>query len=151
MGGTEGIDVFFGGEGGPTIAPGATPRGWTAVDLAIGDFDGDGAMDLAVAREAGLGVALNRGDGLLEAAPLPVAAADRVRVGDVDGDCVDDVVALSEGGGAVWVAGAPDRRFAEAVALGADVVDAEFADLEGSGVRALWLLRADGTVEAYAP
>ncbi|MBO6936658.1 MAG: VCBS repeat-containing protein [Deltaproteobacteria bacterium] len=149
-GGDSGIEVFFGGEGGPVIAPGATPRGWTATALALGDVDGDGDLDLAVASDAGLGLARNRGDGFLEAASVPSLAPVAVRVGDVNGDCIEDVVALGgDGAASQWIAGGVDGLGAM-IALGDDVIDATFAALE-DGRPQLVLLRSDGRVEAYAP
>jgi len=149
-GGDSGIEVFFGGEGGPAIAPGATPRGWTAQDLALGDVDGDGDLDLAVARGGGLGLARNRGDGFLEATPVPALAPVRLRVGDVDGDCIDDVVALGGAGApSHWIAGGAAGLGAMTM-LGDDVIDGTFAALE-DGRPQLVLLRADGRVEGYAP
>ncbi len=149
-GGDSGIEVFFGGEGGPVIAPGATPRGWTAFALALGDVDGDGDLDLAIAGDAGFGLARNRGDGFLEAASVPTLAPVAIRVGDVNGDCIDDVVALGgDGAASQWIAGAVDGLGAMS-ALGDDVIDATFAAVE-DGRPQLVLLRADGRVEAYAP
>ena len=149
-GGDSGIEVFFGGEGGLTLAPGATPRGWTAQDLALGDVDGDGDLDLAVARGEGLGLARNRGDGFLEAAAVASLVPVAVRVGDVNGDCIADVVSLGgPGAPSHWIAGSTEG-LGMVRALGDDVIDATFAALE-DGRRQLVLLRADGRVEAYAP
>ena len=147
-GGPAGIEVFFGGEGGPAIAPGATPRGWTALDLALGDVDGDGDLDLAVARPEGLGLALNRGDGFLEAVSVPVTGAVQVRVGDVDGDCLADLVAVGGSGSpSRWLSGA-EGGLGVATPLGDDVVDATFADATGGGTQ-LVTLRADGRLEGW--
>ena len=148
-GGANGIEVFFGGEGGPRIAPGATPRGWTARQLALGDLDGDGDLDLVTAMEGGLGVARNRGDGFLEAVPVPAAAPSRVVVGDVDGDCVGDLVLVAgEGTPSEWLKGTLDGAPVTGGALGDDVIDAAFGDVgEGPG---LIILHADGRVEAPA-
>lgn len=150
-GGESGLEVFFGGEGGPTIASGATPSGWTALALALGDVDGDGDLDLVVARGTGLGLARNRGDGFLEAAPVPTLAPVALRVGDVDGDCVDDVVAVGgDGEASHWLAGAATGALDAMTALGDDVIDATFAAVE-DGVPQLLTLHADGRVEAWGP
>ena len=73
-----------------------------------------------------------------------------LRVGDVNGDCLADVVTLGGAGApSHWVAGGADGLGAM-TALGDDVIDATFASVE-DGRRQLVLLHADGRVEAYAP
>ena len=93
--GEGGIQAFFGGPAGPTLAAGATPTGWTGRHAALGDLDGDGSLDLVVATDTEIRVARNRGDGLLEArASVAFPGARGLRIVDADHDCRDDVVAL---------------------------------------------------------
>jgi hypothetical protein len=85
--------------------------------VALADVDGDGRPDLVVASEdrpAGLAVFLNDGSGRFREDPsarhdMP-AGAKNVAVGDIDGDGLGDIVAVSWGGAQIVVLGGPDPR-----------------------------------------
>ncbi len=101
-----------GGLLGPTAA---TPR-----DLATGDFDGDGAQDVALALSDGGGVMLASGAGngtLVEQAVAPVGVLlDAVQADDLDGDDRPDLLLTDLGGGRLvvgWNEGAWMWTFAD--------------------------------------
>src|SRR5204863_10159536 len=50
------------------FAVGAIPAPLTPVSVVVGDFNGDGKLDLAVATGAGISVLLGTGDGTFQAA-----------------------------------------------------------------------------------
>jgi Big-like domain-containing protein/VCBS repeat protein len=104
-GGCPGCGTFDGtvrillGNGDGTFAVGATPpvRGQYFESEAVGDFNGDGIPDLAIAGDGGaIGgviVLLGNGDGTFVAAtnPLPGSGAEQIAVGDFNGDGKADV------------------------------------------------------------
>jgi uncharacterized repeat protein (TIGR01451 family) len=88
----------FSAASGSPFAVGLTPR-----SIAIGDVNGDGALDLAFTGGAGTAtVLLGRGDGTFAADPFgafPVASAPtHIAIGDVDGDGNLDLVVSSNAG-----------------------------------------------------
>ncbi|MEM9068404.1 MAG: VCBS repeat-containing protein [Myxococcota bacterium] len=144
----EGVNVFFGGAGGPAAVLGATPSDWRGHHLAVGDFDGDGAPDLALADDAEVRVARNRGDGFFEArASLPIVATE-LRVVDANRDCRADLVILGDrpqiylGGDDLAFQGGP---------LLENVADAVAADIDGDGASELILRSPTGEVRTWAP
>ena len=95
--------------------------------LALGDFDGDGSLDVAFANYAGgASVFLNRGDGTFTAHAYPVGAnAGAIEVVDFDGDGKSDLVTTLSSpstsplpGSASLLRGNGDGTFGPAVALG---------------------------------
>ena len=105
----------------PTLAPARTAptraasfiaerrfeAGASPVSVAVGDFDGDGALDLAVAnkRDNTVSVLLGHGDGTFEA-PRNFAVGDSpvsVAVGDFNGDGVPDLAVANAGSNDVSV------------------------------------------------
>lgn len=146
--GVDGVEAFFGGPGGPMPAPGATPSTWTGLDVAIGDFDGDGFPDVAVAGDAEVFIGRNRGDGLIESRPSIPIIANGLLVVDVDRDCAEDLIVLAATPQIFF--GRPDVRV-EAGPMLDPVVDATAADIDGDGARELVLLFADGEVRSWEP
>ncbi|MDP9191777.1 MAG: VCBS repeat-containing protein [Acidobacteriota bacterium] len=63
------------------------------------DFDGDGDQDLATSGTSAFQVALNRGDGVFDAAPSYAARneAGRLAIGDLNHDGRDDLIVLGGG------------------------------------------------------
>jgi hypothetical protein len=62
--------------------------------VAVGDFNGDGVLDLAVANSSNVSVLLGNGDGSFQAAPSFGAGSNppSVAVGDFNGDGISALV-----------------------------------------------------------
>src|SRR5271157_1234108 len=97
--GSHNVTVLLGnGTGGFTAAPGSPfPAGSSPISVAVGDFNGDGKPDLAIANEGGnnVTVLLGNGTGGFTAAPgspFPVGTQpESVAVGDFNGDGKPDL------------------------------------------------------------
>jgi sugar lactone lactonase YvrE len=96
------LSIYLGnGDGTFTLGTGVTPSGGLPNALATADFNGDGKLDLAVALVAGENVSLTvfpgKGDGTFGAALGTSIAvedsANRLNVGDFNGDGVADLFA----------------------------------------------------------
>lgn len=126
--------------GGPPVVAPSTNVGGVCTDLALGDFDGDGALDAALANETAERVSVLLGDGAGGfGAPQHVALTGRpvsIACADLDGDgaldlavvmpITDDAAVLLGDGTGGFVAGAP-------FLVGKQPVDVEAADVDGDG------------------
>src|SRR5262249_42858225 len=147
--------------------------GTNTVSVAVGDFNGDGVQDLAVANvvtlpnsfDSSVSVLLGNGDGTFQSAVnfgagrAPVSVA----VGDFNGDGVQDLAVANAVSNDVSVLlGNGDGTFQSAVNFGAgtNTVSVAVADFNGDGVQDLavangssfmvsgMLGKGDGTVQA---
>jgi hypothetical protein len=127
----------------PTFSAGSLPSG-----VAVGDFNGDGITDLAVANlggfEVGSGqgsvsIMLGNGDGSFRATAdyrLGLSCVS-VAVADFNGDRISDLVVCNWGSGTVSILlGNGDGTFQPAVAhpVGEYPLNATVADLNGDGI-----------------
>jgi hypothetical protein len=106
----NGVFVFPGnGDGSFQTATGYSSgtSGGCCTAVAVGDLNGDGKLDIAVAISLGISVLLNNGSGTFGAAvyyPANIAGAftgDGIAIGDVNGDKKADVVVTAENLGAI--------------------------------------------------
>src|SRR5436190_22864392 len=70
-----------------------------ALSTLIGDFNGDGKLDLVMINDGGFSIGLGNGDGSFQSISNYTGAA--VAVGDFNGDGTLDLV--NAGGGIVWL------------------------------------------------
>src|SRR2546429_3027485 len=113
--------AVFLANGDGTFTPAAgnpIPAGQSPSYLALGDFNGDGKLDVAVSNTNSLTILLGNGDGTFTQAPNPPAAATypaTVTVGDFNGDGnLDLAVTVSHPSGVVVLLGNGDGTFTPA-------------------------------------
>ncbi|MCA1684170.1 MAG: VCBS repeat-containing protein, partial [Actinobacteria bacterium] len=120
-GGSDDVTILLGdGSGDFTEAP-TSPEGAGSfpIAIAVGDFNGDGSLDLAVANVGSNDVTILLGDGtgdFTEAPGSPVAGGDSpidIAVGDFDGDGNPDLAVANEDSSDVTILinQSPDEKF----------------------------------------
>jgi len=122
-----------------------------AADFAIGDLDGDGRNDVAIADEGGNALRLLRGAGdgaFADAGTVAtIRAPRRVLIADASGDGRSDLLVIGAEGLALHL-GTPDGRYAPARLLWASphLADATVANLGGDALPEILIAdRARGT------
>jgi hypothetical protein len=105
LGGQDGIAILLGASGGTFKAPAMFSADSHIHSLALGDFNGDGFVDLAAVDDNAGKVLVFHGDGTGAFAPdsqLPTGQyPGEIAVGDLNGDGRDDVVLTDPGAGTV--------------------------------------------------
>jgi hypothetical protein len=120
-------------------APSAFGAGTGPISVAVGDFNGDGKLDLAVANNGSnnVSILLGNGDGTFQAAVDYGAGTEpwSVAVGDFNGDGKLDLVVANEGGNVSILLGNGDGTFQAAVNYGAESEPTSVAvgDFNGDG------------------
>jgi VCBS repeat protein/FG-GAP repeat protein len=124
---TQYVAVFLSTGRGTLALAGTYEVLYNPVTVAIGDVNGDGHADVAVGKDYGVAVLLNRGDGTF-GAPVVIAVSDAgsglfVAFADVDRDGANDIVTVPWAGPQMTVLfnngrGAYDRRETVDVGLG---------------------------------
>jgi len=137
----NGSGGFTPSNGSPFATGGAGPS-----SLAVGDFNGDGLQDLAVANSAGNSVSVLLGNGIGGFAAAPGSpfnstwnGPDAVAVGDFNSDGIADLAVADAGGSAVVFLGDGKGRFSadQTGALGPGVRPSglALADFDGNGTQ----------------
>ncbi len=119
------------------------PSGNPIRQIAAGDFNGDGRIDLVAASQmvglpAGVWIVLGNGNGTFQtAADYPAGLFPQgAAIGDVNGDGIEDIVAVSNGSNTVSVfIGKGDGTFQPAVnyPVGQGAFSVAIADINGDG------------------
>lgn len=108
------------------------------VGLALGDFDGDGDLDIATANneaDAAFLVLNQGGMSFTDAVGEPVdATASSIEAGDVDNDGVDDLLVTTPAGLALITNGPGGAQFSAMIDVGGgNPMHAELVDMNGDG------------------
>ncbi len=132
-----GVSVLLGNGDGTFQAAREFGAGSSAESVVVGEFNGDGAQDLAVVAGGGVSVLLGNGDGTFRAAVNYGAGVvpRSVAVGDFIGDAVQDLVVANAGNNVSVLLGNGDGTFRAAVDFGAGSgpVSVAVGDFNGDG------------------
>jgi uncharacterized membrane protein len=138
----NGINVFLGnGDGTFTLSASNPPTGSGPSGMTVGDYNGDGLLDLAVVNSgnATVTILLGNGDGTFtpsNLSPQAGTSAGSMVQGDFNGDGILDLAVTNSSTSSVTILlGAGDGTFAPAgtFAVGGNSVSIATADLNGDG------------------
>ncbi|MBB5062877.1 FG-GAP-like repeat-containing protein [Granulicella mallensis] len=138
----NGINVFLGnGDGTFTLSASNPPTGSGPSGMTVGDYNGDGLLDLAVVNSgnATVTILLGNGDGTFtpsNLSPQAGSSAGSMVQGDFNGDGILDLAVTNSSTSSVTILlGAGDGTFAPAgtFAVGGNGVSIATADLNGDG------------------
>ena len=137
------------GNGDGTFTPKSTFRGYTTV--AMGDFNGDGILDLVTANGSDntVTVLLGNGDGTFAVKSHPSVHPGVMGVGDFNGDGIPDLAVVNNLDGTVTaLLGNGDGTFTakSTTSVGSGPLSIVVADFTGDGVPDLATANSDNTV-----
>ncbi len=154
--GAMGLSAFASSSGAETDVTASMPMGYPMLHgpVAVGDVDDDGDLDVVVADATSLHVATRTANTFLDASGSPLTTLDsdvvRITVADVDGDCADDVVALTQSG-TVSVLGVPMGGGLRAIGSMSGALDLAVGDFDGDGTREIAMIGTGGRVTLWQP
>lgn len=134
-----GIYILLGNGDGTFSPPGENLCGYFCVGVGLGDFNGDGKLDIVYANVlSGLQVVFGKGDGTFTVGPTSPAPITDVAplVGDFNGDGKLDVALILQGGGIAVGLGNGDGTFGAFKTLpegGSGFIGLAAADFNGDG------------------
>jgi large repetitive protein len=150
--GSPGVEILLGNGDGtfqPPVFYATVSASGTATAIAAGDFNGDGAQDLAVVTSSSIQVLLNNGNGTfggaIASSPGALSSLDSIAVADFNGDGFPDVI-VGGSGSAATVVGNGDGTFQTAAPVAATLSGQVYvvtADFNNDGI-------ADFAVADYA-
>jgi hypothetical protein len=141
LGRADNLDEVLGNGDGTFQAPVTIGSGILPASIAVGDFQGNGILDLAVANTSGddVSVILGNGDGTFQTVPTFATDAGpaAIATGDLRGNGIQDLVTANSDNNTVSVLlGNGDGTFQTAVnyAAGSGPHSVALADLTGNGI-----------------
>lgn len=151
--GSGSITVLSGNGSGLFGKPQSTDIGGTPVDLAVGHFNGDDALDVAVLDGAGARIVVFLGNSLGGfGGAIPYAVAEEpaaLEAADVDADGLTDLVVVTTSDDAVTVLhGQGNGSFdaGDPLLVGARPSDLALGDINGDGALDAIVLQEDGSI-----
>jgi len=136
------VVVFYGDQAFPTESVSLGTMGDLTESVTTGDFDGDGAVDIA-SETIGIGASLyfNSGNRSYAEEQNYVQEPTGMREltsADLNGDGLDDIVAVNQMGGVIYALAEEDRQFGEIVSLPFSMIPTiptflDTGDIDGNG------------------
>ena len=134
------VTILLGNGDGTFNATSVSPTvGLDPTAIAVGDFNGDGKQDLAVATAGGVWILLGKGDGTFNTGEATSSAGSQspaIVVGDFNGDGIPDLAALAPGDTVAILLGNGDGTFTQTVAspvTGSNPKSIAVGDFNGDG------------------